>query len=536
MAALIAVGAVSLLLLGAGGMWLLQFWMSLPAWTFRPSAGTPTSATAVPAGPTLKDAAGNRVPEVGHTDLASLTPLPSGPGIQVGEPISSGADRAAQAFGNGCSRWLQLALAGQGELGKTPLWSSACDAARQVKKTRPQISKSDARTFAANLGVTHIAIGEVGGSRSRCILRYRLLGFPGGKEVGAPLTLTGSPAEVLAGLPQVAQQLCARMGVRPSQLPARVVEQPEELQALGEIPWQPGLELPSSQQSRMEQLQRTSPVAMMMSLAQLEEIHDANVLYAVGAYHLSRTPEHPLMLAQTAVAFRLANAHDVPEPHGTQLANALKRFPNNYLLHIASSWRLQTEGRDDAARQAAERAVRCSPGNPSPWISLANIYGTRADRIRNGVTVDRMTQRQQDACQVAYDQELAILRRAAQAAPQNTRVALALSQSAAAAGDGQLADEAFSRVLQRQPMDSDVYWWGVQLYQPKWYRNDAKVAQVIRAAAQAAARYGDQWSPPDRLDLAMGLIEARHGDLAKRVVRTKLERDKLREYLMMSGQ
>jgi hypothetical protein len=55
--------------------------------------------------------------------IASLSPLQSGPGLMVFEPVASSP--ANTDWGAGASRWLQLHVGGQGEFGKTPTWGVA---------------------------------------------------------------------------------------------------------------------------------------------------------------------------------------------------------------------------------------------------------------------------------------------------------------------------------------------------------------------------------------------------------------------------
>ena len=59
-------------------------------------------------------------------------PVESGPGVVVCEPVAGTSAPDLAAFGSGCTRWLHLAVAGQGELGKTPLWGAMDEARREV--------------------------------------------------------------------------------------------------------------------------------------------------------------------------------------------------------------------------------------------------------------------------------------------------------------------------------------------------------------------------------------------------------------------
>jgi hypothetical protein len=175
-----------------------------------------------------------------------LTQFDNGPGVLICDPAPVEADAAAADFGAGCGRWLHLLIGGQGELGKTPRWS-------EQEITRAALSRGDLRLTTADLrklaqragislGITHVALGEISGSTSECSLSYQIWSVPGQKPVGAPLTLRGSAAEVVAQLPMATRGLCGALGITAPRIPEAVGESAEELQFLGSIPRVPDLQ------------------------------------------------------------------------------------------------------------------------------------------------------------------------------------------------------------------------------------------------------------------------------------------------------
>lgn len=70
---------------------------------------------------------------------------------------------------------------------------------------------------------------------------------------------------------------------------------------------------------------------------------------------------------------------------------------------------------------------------------------------------------------------------------------LLLTKSAANVGNGELADTAFWTAFRLAPRASDVIWWGMELFQPKWLGDRGKLKKVAAAAAPAA-RTWDSWS------------------------------------------
>src|SRR5438309_1173382 len=75
-------------------------------------------------------------------------------------------------------------------------------------------------SLAPSLGLTHVVTGEVTGSAGRCTVTYRLQAVPALAAVGAPLILSGSPADLVRALPGAARDLAARLGVRDPALPS----------------------------------------------------------------------------------------------------------------------------------------------------------------------------------------------------------------------------------------------------------------------------------------------------------------------------
>jgi hypothetical protein len=65
------------------------------------------------------------------------------------------------------------------------------------------------------------------------------------------------------------------------------------------------------------------------------------------------------------------------------------------------------------------------------------------------------------------------------------------------------------------PEDHRIFWWGLELYQAKWFPDAAK----LEAVAQAAIQRADRWSPTERVSVAVSAFHADRLDLARRIIR-----------------
>src|SRR5579872_2600503 len=106
-------------------------------------------------------------------DIAAPTPVNSGPGVVVCDPVCDARDRSLGDFGAGCGRWLFLVAGSQPEFGKTPLWWSLNRVRQELGRPNLQLSAQDGARLARRLGATHFVAGTLGGG-PRLTLTYRL--------------------------------------------------------------------------------------------------------------------------------------------------------------------------------------------------------------------------------------------------------------------------------------------------------------------------------------------------------------------------
>jgi hypothetical protein len=393
-----------------------------------------------------------------------------------------------------------------------------------------RLTLKEAVRLPASLGISHVALGEIQGKGGRCALTYQLVDLSTRKGVGASLVARGSEAELVAGLPGLLRQLCARLGVKPPQAPATVSESAADLQALGRMPWRPDETIPQKWLDLLDGLSRRSALGALLFLINRGDVQDARVAREAADLLRKQAPGHPLALAEIGRQFQTASAG----PPGLETAPGLARFPNSYLLATAAMWQHREAGDFAAARKAGEQAVRCSLQNPQAWLDLGGVFRGQADFLRRGRVVGELSPGERDYCRKLYVLWLKMAAQAARIDPGNSAAWGQVSNAAAFAGQGKVADSAFWKAValeQENPLPDDpgLYNWGLELYHPLWYEDRAKAARVAKLAAAEAASAGDKWPPSARVDLALALHLDGFPVLAAGMVRTAWERAALKK-------
>lgn len=470
-----------------------------------------------------------------------LTPLPSGPGLQVCEP--AGATGGLAQFGAGCGRWLHLMAAGQPELGRTPLWITSAVVARQFRQSNLSFPPETAVPLGRLVGATHVATGEISEAGQSITLTYTLRAVADGKTVGEPLALTGTREQIAAGLPGMARQLAQGLGVKDPTLPAAVAETPAELELIGAMPWLPD---ESWKQETLQRLRamgqesrggtaeapgRTALASFLFMLHQ-GEMGAVSTCQLACASLLPILPRNPLFLAEaarTAWACRyrydqIVSADRLPTD---RVREGLAAQPRCYLLHTADLYLKRMSPDLTAARQASEMAVRCSATSSEAWLILGSTISLQSDGIRRARTADAMSEAEWKRLIPLYGEELAASLKAVLLNEGSARAWETLSSAATFAGEQELAETALWKGLAIDPADRALLKWGLQMYQPKWFNNRVKLEQVARMTLEAARG----WEFQDRLSAALAMHFGGLKEQPRQLLRTDEERARFAERL-----
>lgn len=516
----------------------------------KPAANAPAKKQQEDAGFSVDD----------HPLVKSLAPVESGPGVLVCEPVAKGAKAETLAFGAGCARWLHLVVGGHGEFGKTPLWSSVHHTLLELERKDLRLTTADGGRLRESLGVTHAAFGEIQGDGARCTLTYQLRDLASGKPVGEPIRLSGTEDEVLAGLPGAAAQLAKALGVTEPRVPKGVGETAAELRFLGGVRWFPERLLDDARSKQLDALAAPAapggtPRANAPVLAAfLALLHAGDLQQGARVIELSRQlaaalPENALIfgdLARSAevgdvdtFAARTGNVVIVETPQGKRafsrdtpklpfvpLKTLVERYPNNYLFNSAQSRIHRVGERVDEARTSAEQAVRCARGNSDAWLGLSDAIGRQADSIRNARFINQLTEQELAQIGKFYEEWLPMALKAVQVDPGYGGAWLEASIAACFLGVEELADGAYGRAISLTPRAYPVLWWGLEMYQPKWLDQPAKLKIVADFAVKAAGDFDSR----RRLELAKSM---QHGGLqaqAEKLLRTDAEREAFKKH------
>lgn len=474
-----------------------------------------------------------------HPLIARLKQFPNGPGILIAEPLpAKGTADATTDLGAGCARWLHLIVGGQGELDRTPLWTSANRLRTELKKPRLQLAPADLPFTARATGVTHVALGEIASQRASVTLTYRLYNTSTGKVVAGPFALEGTPDEVTKGLPALARDLAMGCGAKSPAIPATVGETPDDLQFLGALPWLPGQIRDTATEARLRELAglfqielltkglpAPRPLAGFMGMLLEGARQSTGSLSNVLAPLIRALPGNTLILGEIAHSeYRLDRRN--PDRLRAELDAGLAKHPHNYLLHTANTYHRALTGTPAETRTTAETAVRCATANTAVWRLLSAKIATQAFEIRQGRTIGEMTEKELADCQRFYADELPADLKAAMLDDRNVAAWNDVSSSAAFLGEAELADGAFGKAFTLDPTNSELLWWGLELYQPKWQDDPQK----LRLVAEAALAACEKWHPEERVKIAISVRHVGFKNVWTKIASTEAERRKVEAY------
>jgi tetratricopeptide (TPR) repeat protein len=414
--------------------------------------------------------------------LNELSPLASGPGVMICEPVSQSKDAELGFFGAGCGRWLFVTVGGQGELGKSPRWGAPDDVRVDMKWPDLRLSPEKAMILAGKIGVTHVATGSLTQQGERSSLSYQLWEVASGKPVGAPFSVSGTHEAIIAGLPQMARRITVQLGAKRPHLPARVQVTPKQMALLGKTAWKPYHNSPSTPVAELLRLSSHNALAGLLLVRHFDNLND-NMMsrrqrrqkYQALDQMIALSPQNTIVLADVARCYPSSTLQ-----HSGVFNKMHKRYPNNFCLLMADAIRCEQMLKWDEQVQTLTKSVRCAPRSPSAWSALRDALMSQSHRVREGRTMGEMSQEELDYLQSIYPQALASIVYALTLDPHSFRVWKKVSQTAGFAGDSELADLAFCQAWERNPQDWEINSWGLQLFQPKWNGDPAKLKTLIQ--------------------------------------------------------
>lgn len=421
------------------------------------------------------------LPASGQSLVKGLTPQASGPGIVVCEAQSAPADKD---FAAGCGRWLFVQIGGQGAFGQTPMWGAVDEARRQLGFANLRLGQPDALNLAKTLGATDVATGKLEGAGNALKLTYQVSGTSG-TPTGAPLVISGSREQIIKDLPQLARQICTKLGetkpiIGPCELNAA------ELALVGRAPWKVRRTPPAGGATNRA-LQALAPRSPLASLLLWRGLAMPNVAAATPILQscMAKSPSNTLILGDMGWVWS-----QYTQLHAKPVAALLKKYPRNSMLNLAQTRLLMVNGSAAraTARKSAETAVRCAPNNFLTWLELANAINAQSEDVRHSRFTGQMSRQESGQVNALYPLWVEAAQQAIKINPGSTFCWKELSVASAFNGDMATAKTAIARAIALDPLNSDAYGWALQLAQPKWGGSAADVVKYANMQLANAAQ------------------------------------------------
>ncbi|MGC4043118.1 MAG: hypothetical protein QM758_04875 [Armatimonas sp.] len=394
----------------------------------------------------------------------------NGKGFIVFPPVMS-APSDSPDFATGCARWLYLNVGGAPELSQSPLWHVGDTLPVYLERDNLRLTPVEAQKAAALIGATHYAVGEAGKDK----LSFQVYDRDG-KTVGEPVILSGTPAQIAAGLPKAASELRVWLGL-PAKTPTATGETPDDLALLGRVPTQPELNISEADAGALRKLSVRSPLAGMLYTGTLLRAESHPEPYKARVQRLAaQAGNNPLILAL------LAQASSDPA-----VGAALEKAEPTAGKSLGYAWAqsFQFASRNNQL-SAAEKAVQAAPQSADAWVRLSQVQSYVGDDLRRSRTANQLSPTELQALDSIYGKQMAAAVMAARLNPESGTAYLELSTAAVFAGDSELGAKAIARSMDfalRRRAAPRVFFWALEQSAPKWGGSmDAQRAVADRAA------------------------------------------------------
>lgn len=419
----------------------------------------------------------DEIAAIKRVPFAQLQPL-EGRGVLVFEPQ---APVAMANFGAGCGRWLHLQVSGQNAFGRTPLWGAPDSARYEAGFPNLRLNASQARRIGRATGVSHVAVGQLSGRGEKLKLRYELLSIDGTSH-GAWM-LGGSRDGLRNALPGLARSMIGALKT-PPEVPSRVELTASELEFVGGTAWSgPWRASSAAQQARLRALASRSTLAAVLAfrLKLWRDVADFANLRAALPLMEKEAPRNALILASWA-----RDTGDYNAPSLSILQASARKWPNNYVIASALMRRCAKENLWPQSQAWAETAVRAAPGYAGAWLDMNETLKAQAEAIRQSRFSNDISPVEGAQLDKLYGLAWKACERAVKLSPRRAQAWQELSSAATFGGDQALAISALWRAVQLGPDDSNIYAWGFQIFQPKWFDQPAQLLKLARLAASRA--------------------------------------------------
>ncbi len=444
-----------------------------------PTTERPTAPNGVPIKPQIATSAVPNVvpayllatPSSTHAVSASLAaPLVCEPVVGVGLPLT-----IAQ-LGSGCTRWLQFTVGGLPQVGATPFWSSYPRACFENGRADLRLQPADIAPFARSTGARETILSSLTGTPAKLQLTYRIFDARTREPIDVPITLKGTPSQIVAQLPRTAAKLATLLGVHNAVLPKAIETDADGLELMGGIPWTPAVDLDVPRRQQLITLAHTSGLATMLLL------WSARLRGRVTQDLFS----HSIPTANSNMLFVQAYEHHYdklpfPQP---QLKQLLQRYPTNLALNWVGSYVADQANDNNREVSLANRTTIIAPNNPQTWLLLSQAIANEAQARRRGRYNYQMSLATSNAVDQLYHYQVKYSTRAVTVDPKYGHGWYALQEAATFDGKTLEALNAYEKALSLDPDQAEVFNWAMEMFQTKWGGNRFELIHAANLMAK----------------------------------------------------
>ena len=417
---------------------------------------------------------------------------PEGNGIAVCDPVDS-ASGATPDFAAGCGRWLEMTLAGNGALGQSPSWGETLVAAKQCHHRNLALLPKDMFVFLRSTGSDLGVLGSCTATGSHWTLTYRLYSSASHGLIGKPFSLSGTQADIVNGLPQLAKQILIAAGVSHAELPANVSIGAAELTQIGALSkYSVDNQAPTDLQASVLMLAKTVPLATLTCITCGVSPHDDIKAFALQNAAIVGAPQNVLIL--DAISYSSV----LPTTLLPAIEAALVKYPNNYLARD-SRFELMRQYAESQYRtppdlnpaertmytNAAVALTQCAPRDPSGYAKVRSALSEIADEMRRRRTTDAISDSEMNTLSGLYKECIAADKQALSINPLRAHSWANLAVDATFVGDQTTASSAEETAIRLDNKYRSAYFWLLQMNMQKWFDSPGGLTRAIYRVRKA---------------------------------------------------
>ena len=403
------------------------------------------------------------------TPIELLKPIKCGPGLVV---FSASTTASLRPFARSIGGWLEIMSSGQPGFDKSPRAGLVWDAISERRTDTADSNAAQNRKIAKVVGASKYAVGTLTQTGGKLRLVYSCMDTASGKRIGGNIVVEGSAADICKLLPRVAKSIVTAVGGSTAGMPSTSNLRQADFDFIRGIT----RDNADESEERMRALAEASPYAALYYFSNYEQYSNSDANWA--AQQIARQmPDNAMALAELSHsdASSVILVADIVDKGVTNNPKSLMWQYCAYELSIARN-------RINQRRKTAETLVRLAPDNPESWSLLGHTANDEAAEVRRRVWSSKLSDAEWARLDSLYGTFDRCLQKTTALDPLDGRGWRALCEAATFEGRYEVADPAFWKAAKLDPDKADVYYWGLEMYQPKWFGGSGKLAKIAQLA------------------------------------------------------